>query len=122
MSLADLIVLAGGAGCRAGRGRRWRDLSRCGFTPGRTDATQEQTDADVHRRTWSRRPTASATTCRSRAGQTCRPPRHLLLDKAFLLDLSAPEMTVLVGGLRVLGANANGVTDLGVLTAMHPGS
>jgi catalase-peroxidase len=78
--------------------RRWHDIT-VPFTPGRTDATEEQTDAESFE-VWSRSPTASATTSRA---ITPGLPRRLLVDKAQLLTLTAPEMTVLVGGMRVLG-------------------
>jgi catalase-peroxidase len=95
VSLADLIVLAAGRG----RGRRARGghAIEVPFTPGRTDATAEQTDAESPRaRARGRRlpqlPEAGLPV----------PAEEMLLDKAHLLTLSAPEMTVLVGGLRVL--------------------
>ena len=71
------------------------------FTPGRTDATQEQTDVESFA---ALEPTADG--FRNYLGKGSRlPAEYLLLDRANLLTLSAPEMTVLVGGLRVLGAN-----------------
>ena len=87
----------------------------CGFpfTPGRTDATAEQTDVRVLRPAGADRgrvpqlPAARATEL---------PPEYLLVDRANLLTLSAPEMTVLVGGLRVLGANTGSDSTAGVLT------
>ena len=81
------------------------------FTPGRTDATQEQTDVGVLRR-------ARADSGRVPQLPAARAPaaaEHLLVDRANLLTLSAPEMTVLVGGLRVLGANHR-QSPLGVFT------
>ena len=81
------------------------------FTPGRMDATQEQTDADPSRR-WSRSPTVSATII---SGKSLMAPEEALVDRAQLLTLTGPEMTVLVGGLRVLGANAGG-SQHGVFT------
>ena len=81
------------------------------FTPGRTDASQEQTDADSFA---ALEPTADG--FRNYLGKGNRlPAEYLLIDRANLLTLSAPEMTVLVGGLRVLGANS-GSRALGVLT------
>ena len=81
------------------------------FTPGRTDATQEWTDAESFA---VLEPTADG--FRNYLGDgRLKPAEHLLVDKASLLGLTAPEMTVLVGGLRVLGAN-HGESDLGVLT------
>ena len=87
------------------------------FTPGRMDASQEQTDVDPSRRS-NRAPTASATT--SAASMQFMPPEEALVDRAQLLTLTAPEMTVLVGGLRVLGANAGG-SKHGVFTK-QPGT
>ena len=81
------------------------------FTPGRMDASQEQTDVESFA-VLEPSPTASATT--RRASTPC-PAEALLIDKAQLLTLTAPEMTVLVGGLRVLGANA-GQSKHGVFT------
>ena len=72
------------------------------FTPGRTDASQEQTDVDSFA---VLEPTADGFRNYLRAGDKRR-PEELLVDRASLLTLTAPEMTVLVGGLRVLGANA----------------
>ena len=86
------------------------------FRPGRTDATQEWTDVE-----WfaSLEPTADA--FRNYLGVGTRlPPEHLLVDRASQLTLSAREMTVLLGGLRVLGAN-HGQSPLGVFTST-PGS
>jgi catalase-peroxidase len=81
------------------------------FTPGRTDATAEQTDVDSFAHL---EPTADG--FRNYVGKGQRlPAEYLLVDKANLLTLSAPEMTVLVGGLRALGANYDG-SKLGVFT------
>ena len=86
------------------------------FTPGRTDASQEQTDAESFA---PLEPTADG--FRNYRGKGNRlPSEYLLVDRANLLTLSAPEMTVLVGGLRVLGANHQ-ESSLGVLTST-PGS
>ncbi len=74
------------------------------FTPGRTDASQEHTDVESFA---ALEPAADG--FRNYLGKGQRlPAEYLLLDRANLLTLSAPEMTVLVGGLRVLGANAQG--------------
>ena len=71
------------------------------FTPGRTDAAQEQTDV-----AWFAPLEPAADGFRNYRGSAAQlPSEHLLVDRACLLSLSAPEMTVLVGGLRVLGAN-----------------
>jgi catalase-peroxidase len=86
------------------------------FTPGRTDASQEQTDADSFA---ALEPKADG--FRNYLGKGQRlPAEYLLVDKANVLTVSAPEMTVLVGGLRVLGANHQG-SSLGILTA-NPGT
>jgi len=110
VSLADLIVLAGGVGVEQAAKAGGVDVT-VPFRPGRTDARQDQTDvasfavlepfADGFRNYLK--------------GRSVVPAEHLLVDKAQLLTLTAPEMTVLVGGLRVLGANADG-SDTGVLT------
>ncbi len=110
VSLADLIVLAGGAAVEQAA-RQAGHTVEVPFTPGRTDATQEQTDVDSFD---ALEPTVDG--FRNHLGKGDRlPAEYLLLDRANLLTLTAPEMTVLVGGLRVLGANARGST-LGVLT------
>ena len=103
VSLADLIVLGGGAAIEAAARKAGHDVT-VPFTPGRTDATQEQTDAD------SFQPLEPKTDgFRNYAGETSiLSPEELLIDRAHLLTLTAPEMTVLVAGLRVLGANAGG--------------
>jgi catalase-peroxidase len=110
VSIADLIVLGGGAAIEAAAKKAGRDIT-VPFTPGRMDASQEQTDvasyavlepqADGFRNWQKAQFTVSA--------------EDLLVDKAQLLTLTAPEMTVLVGGLRVLGAN-HGATKHGVFT------
>ena len=112
--MADLIVLAGNAAVEAAAWAAGHEVQVL-FTPGRTDATAEQTDAASFAvlepqadgfRNW-RRQAFSVT------------PEAMLVDRAQLLTLSAPEMTVLVGGLRVLGANVGG-SENGVLT-QRPG-
>ena len=111
VSLADLIVLAGAAAVEQAA----RDAGfsvEVPFTPGRTDASQEQTDVESFANLEPR-----ADGFRNYLGKGNRlPAEYLLLDRANLLTLSAPEMTVLVGGLRVLGANYDG-SKLGVFTA-----
>ncbi|MGW2157857.1 catalase/peroxidase HPI [Nonomuraea sp. NPDC001699] len=110
VSLADLIVLAGCAGVERAAKEAGYDV-QVPFTPGRADATQEQTDVESFA---ALEPTADG--FRNYLGKGNRlPAEYLLLDRANLLTLSAPEMTVLVGGLRVLGANHRQST-LGVLT------
>ena len=111
ISLADLIVLGGCAAVEKAARDAGFDIE-VPFAPGRTDATQEQTDVESFA---VLEPTADG--FRNYLGHgPQRPAEHLLVDKAGLLTLTAPEMTVLVGGLRVLGANHDG-SDLGVLTA-----
>lgn len=99
VSLADLIVLAGAAGVERAARDAGFDIT-VPFTPGRADATQEQTDVESFA---ALEPAADG--FRNYVGKGNRlPAEYLLLDKANLLTLSAPELTVLVGGLRVLGA------------------
>ena len=115
MSLADLIVLGGCAAVERAAANAGHDVD-VPFTPGRTDATQEQTDV-----AWFAHLEPAADGFRSYRSSSSRlPSEHLLVDRACLLQLSAPEMTVLVGGLRVLGANFR-QRSLGVLTA-RPGT
>ncbi|MFE5620191.1 catalase/peroxidase HPI [Streptomyces sp. NPDC056524] len=110
VSLADLIVLAGSAAVEKAAADGGFEVE-VPFTPGRVDAAQEQTDVESFA---ALEPTADG--FRNYAGKGNRlPAEYLLVDKANLLTLSAPEMTVLVGGLRVLGANA-GQSRHGVLT------
>ena len=110
ISLADLIVLAGGVGVEQAAKAAGHDV-QVPFTPGRTDATQEQTDVDAFA---VLEPTADGFRNYLQKGHDLA-AEHLLLDRACLLSLTAPELTVLVGGLRVLGANA-GESTHGVLT------
>lgn len=111
ISLADLIVLAGAVGVERAAKEAGFDIE-VPFTPGRVDASQEQTDVESFA---ALEPTADG--FRNYLGKGNRlPAEYLLIDKANLLNLSAPELTVLVGGLRVLGANHAG-SALGVLTA-----
>jgi catalase-peroxidase len=108
-------VLAGAAGVEQAARNAGFDVE-VPFTPGRTDASQEQTDVESF---VNLEPKADG--FRNYLGKGSRlPAEYLLLDKANLLTLSAPELTVLVGGLRVLGANYDG-SKLGVLTTT-PGS
>ena len=114
VSMADLIVLAGNAGVEAAARAAGHSVD-VPFTPGRTDATQEQTDAESFA---VLEPVADGfRNYRKKAYSVS--PEEMLLDKAQLLTLSAPEMTVLVGGLRVLGANHGG-SPHGVFT-QRPG-
>ncbi len=110
VSLADVIVLGGCVAIEQAAKKAGHDVS-VPFTPGRTDASQEQTDvesfavleptSDAFRNYFSR--------------ELTRPAEALLVDRASLLTLTAPEMTVLVGGMRVLNANT-GNSQLGVFT------
>ncbi|OLE26461.1 MAG: catalase/peroxidase HPI [Catenulispora sp. 13_1_20CM_3_70_7] len=110
VSLADVIVLAGAAGVEQAAKNAGFDVT-VPFHPGRTDATQEQTDVEAFA---ALEPKADG--FRNYESKDVRlPAEFLLVDKANLLNLSAPEMTALVGGLRVLGANHGG-TAHGVLT------
>jgi catalase-peroxidase len=110
VSLADLIVL-GGAAAIEKAARDGGHRVEVPFTPGRTDATQEQTDVDSFA---PLEPVADGFRNYARAGLGV-PAEVLLVDRAQLLTLTAPEMTVLVGGLRVLGGNVGGSAH-GVLT------
>jgi catalase-peroxidase len=117
VSLADAIVLGGNAAIERAAKSAGHDV-KVPFTPGRTDASQEQTDvqsfsllepsADGFRNFFAADPSYS------------RSPAAALVDRATLLTLTVPEMTVLVGGLRALNANA-GQTSPGVLTS-RPGT
>ncbi|MDO0909841.1 catalase/peroxidase HPI [Streptomyces sp. DT2A-34] len=110
VSLADLIVLGGSAAVEKAAKDAGVDVE-VPFTPGRVDATEEHTDVESFA---ALEPTADG--FRNYLGKGNRlPAEYLLLDRANLLTLSAPELTVLVGGLRVLGANQGGSTH-GVFT------
>ena len=110
VSIADLIVLGGNAAIEAAAKKAGQDV-KVAFTPGRTDATAEQTDADSFA---PLEPTADGFRNYVRKAIQ-RPAEELLIDRAQLLSLTAPEMTVLVGGMRVLDANTGKVKH-GVLT------
>jgi catalase-peroxidase len=114
VSLADLIVLAGAAAVEDAA-RRAGHAIEVPFSPGRTDASAEQTDAESFA---VLEPRAEGFRNYLQAG-IAAPAEALLVDRAQLLTLTAPEMTVLIGGLRVLGANHGGAAH-GVLTA-RPG-
>ncbi|EFL13106.1 LOW QUALITY PROTEIN: catalase/peroxidase HPI, partial [Streptomyces sp. C] len=110
VSLADLIVLAGTAAVEQAAKDAGHEVE-VSFTPGRVDATQEQTDVESFA---ALEPAADG--FRNYLGKGNRlPAEYLLVDRANLLNLSAPELTVLVGGLRVLGANHQ-QSKLGVFT------
>jgi catalase-peroxidase len=110
VSLADLIVLGGSAAVEAAAKKAGYPVT-VPFTPGRGDATQEQTDVESFA---VLEPRADGFRNYLRSAQP-KPAEKLLVDKAHLLTLTAPEMTVLVGGLRVLGATF-GQTKHGVFT------
>ncbi|MGQ3053200.1 MAG: catalase/peroxidase HPI [Roseateles sp.] len=116
VSLADLIVLAGGAAVEAAAQKGGFDIS-VPFRPGRMDASQEQTDVESFA---VLEPQADGFRNHLRQGLPLAAAAERLVDKAQLLTLSAPEMAVLVAGLRVLGANAGG-SPHGVLTE-RPGT
>src|SRR5204862_4509717 len=110
VSLADLIVLGGYAAIEKAAKAAGHDV-KVPFTPGRMDASQEQTDADSFA---PLEPVADGFR-NYLSGQQLMLPEEALVDRAQLLTLTGPEMTVLVGGLRVLGANA-GQSKHGVFT------
>lgn len=117
ISLADLIVLAGGVGVEQAAQAAGHALT-VPFSPGRTDASAEQTDVASFA---VLEPVVDGfrNFAQDLKARRARSPEELLVDRAQLLTLSAPEMTVLVGGLRVLGANVNGSAH-GVFT-QRPG-
>ena len=115
VSLADLIVLGGAAAIEQAASNAGYDI-QVPFTPGRTDASQEQTDVESFQ---VLRPDADG--FRNYFGEgASRSPADMLVEKADTLSLTPPEMTVLVGGMRALGANAEGV-EHGVFTS-RPGT
>jgi len=110
VSLADLIVLAGCAAVEQAAKNAGYDV-KVPFTPGRTDASQEQTDVESFA---VLEPTADGFRNYYQGGETLS-PEHMLLERANFLTLTAPEMTVLVGGMRALNANSGQSKD-GVFT------
>ncbi len=115
VSLADVIVLGGCAAVERAAKNAGHNV-QVPFAPGRTDATQKQTDVESFA---VLEPTADGFRNYSAHGPRC-PAEHLLIDRAALLTLSAPEMTALVGGMRVLNANYK-QSPLGVFTK-RPGT
>lgn len=111
VSMADIIVLAGGAAIERAAKEAGHDVT-VPFTPGRADATQEQTDIDS---VALLEPAADGFRNYQKAAYTVS-AEELLVDRAQLMTLTAPEMTVLVGGLRVLGSNVDGAQH-GVFTS-----
>jgi catalase-peroxidase len=110
VSLADLIVLGGCAAVEQAAKNAGHDIT-LPFAPGRTDASQEQTDVESFA---VLEPTVDGFRNYARRGETM-PLEHGLLDRAYMLTLTAPEMTVLIGGLRSLNANFGG-SEHGVFT------
>jgi catalase-peroxidase len=110
VSLADLIVLGGCAAVEQAAKNAGRDI-KVPFTPGRTDASQEQTDVESFA---VLQPTFDGFRNYFRAGEALD-PEEALVERAYMLTLTAPEMTVLIGGMRVLNAN-QGQSKNGVLT------
>ncbi|MFC3052402.1 catalase/peroxidase HPI [Kordiimonas pumila] len=110
VSLADIIVLGGVAAIEQAAKKAGHDI-KVSFQPGRTDATEEQTDVSAFE---VLEPTADGFRNYFDTGNT-RSPAEMLIEKAATLNLSVPEMTVLVGGMRVLGANT-GQAKHGVFT------
>ena len=110
VSLADLIVLGGCAAVEQAAKNAGHEVT-VPFRPGRTDATQEQTDADSFA---VLEPRADGFRNYLRPGEKLQ-PETLLLERSYMLNLTAPEMTVLVGGMRALGTNVDGAAH-GVLT------
>jgi catalase-peroxidase len=115
VSLADVIVLGGCAAVEQAAKKAGHNV-KVPFAPGRTDATQEQTDVESAA---VLEPTFDGFRNYVSAGQEL-PPQTLLVERAFMLNLTPPEMTVLVGGMRALNANS-GQSKHGVLTA-RPGT
>jgi catalase-peroxidase len=111
VSLADLIVLGGCAAVEKAAKDAGYDVE-VPFSPGRTDASQEQTDVEAFA---VLEPQADGFRNYLAAGQTL-PAEYLLIERAQMLTLTGPELTVLVGGLRVLGANAGTAAGVGTLT------
>ena len=115
VSLADLIVLGGCAAVEAAAKHAGYDIA-VAFNPGRTDASQDQTDVESFA-VLEPKADGFRNYMQKDAGMSAE---HMLIDKAFMLNLSAPEMTALVGGMRVLGTNV-GESQHGVLTE-RPGT
>ncbi|WP_160134263.1 catalase/peroxidase HPI [Halococcus salsus] len=115
VSLADLVVLGGNVAVEDAAAEAGHDIE-VPFEPGRTDASQEQTDVESFE---ALEPKADGFR-NYRSDEADQPAEELLVDRADLLDLTAPEMTVLVGGMRALDANYDG-SDLGVFTE-EPGT
>ncbi|MEE2758234.1 MAG: catalase/peroxidase HPI [Myxococcota bacterium] len=111
VSLADVIVL-GGAAAIEKAAKAGGTTVKVAFTPGRGDASQEMTDVNTFNRLQSH---ADAFRNYYDKTKNTRSPADMMVDKAAQLSLTVPEMTVLIGGMRALGANANGITH-GIFT------
>jgi catalase-peroxidase len=111
ISLADTIVLGGSVGVEMAAKAGGHDIA-VPFTPGRTDATQEMTEVDTFE--WLEPKHDAFRNYLQK--QTGMPAEHYLIDRAFMLNLSAPEMTALVGGMRAIGVNAGDDNTDGYLT------
>jgi catalase-peroxidase len=116
VSLADVIVLGGCAAVEEAAKKAGQDV-KVPFSPGRTDASQAQTDVESFA---ALEPSADGFRNYLHSNGDGRPPEERLVDRAQLLNLTAPEMTVLIGGLRALNANFGG-SKHGVFTK-HPGT
>ncbi|WP_052664889.1 catalase/peroxidase HPI [Nitriliruptor alkaliphilus] len=111
ISLADIIVLAGSVGVEMAAKAAGHEVT-VPFTPGRTDATQEMTEVDTFEHLEPRHD-AFRNYLQKDVGI---PTEHLMVDRAFMLNLTAPEMAALVGGMRAIGANAGDDDTDGILT------
>jgi catalase-peroxidase len=111
ISVADMIVLGGSVGVELAAKAAGHDLT-VPFTPGRTDATQDMTEVDTFQYL---EPKHDAFRNYLQKG-TSIPAEHYMVDRAFMLNLSAPEMTALIGGMRAIGANAGDDNTDGILT------
>ncbi|KFZ30825.1 hydroperoxidase [Pseudidiomarina salinarum] len=111
ISLADMIVLGGSVGVEMAAKAAGHDI-KVPFTPGRTDASQDMTEVDTHAYL---EPKHDAFRNYLQQQTTSIPSEHLMVDRAFLLNLSVPQMTALLGGMRAIGANAGDNKD-GILT------
>jgi catalase-peroxidase len=111
ISLADMIVLGGGVGVEMAAKAAGHDVT-VPFTPGRTDATQEMTEIETQQYLEPRHD-AFRNYLQKEEGV---PAEHLMIDRAFMLNLTAPEMTALLGGMRAIGANAGDDNTDGILT------
>jgi catalase-peroxidase len=119
VSFADVIILGGAAAIEKAAKDAGLDVT-VPFAPGRTDASQEQTDVDSFSYLEPKFDGFRNYHAGEGADERARSPSQLLIEKADLLDLTVPEMTVLVGGMRALDANAGG-SEAGVLTT-RPGA